>query len=197
MTANLGAQLRAIAVASGLALLAGSALAQTAPPAGAPGGAPRGAPSDSMNAAPQQPPRPTPDPLASEDVSKITGAAVYGGDNKKVGSVSTVLMQPQSKTIDRFVIGQGGVLGVGSHYVALPISNFRWDSQAGAFRIAKTADDVKAMPEWNEQVSEVPAANDSGNKDTGTMRPSGGLETAPPVTAPIPPSSPAPSDGRI
>jgi sporulation protein YlmC with PRC-barrel domain len=45
-----------------------------------------------------------------EDASKIKGADVYGADNKKIGTVSTVLMKPDSKTVDRLVVVSGSVL---------------------------------------------------------------------------------------
>ncbi|HEX9461703.1 MAG TPA: PRC-barrel domain-containing protein [Alphaproteobacteria bacterium] len=98
-----------------------------------------------------------------EDISKIKGAAVYDSNDKKVGSVATVLMTPETKTIDRLVVGEGGVLGIGSHQVALPIDAFSWDAQKAGFRIAKTEDDLKAMPEWQQQVTEAPG--------TGAPRP--------------------------
>jgi len=128
--------------AAALTLSAGVAFAQTGP---APGGlttAPRPA-----AAAPQAP---AVNPLTAEDVSRIEGTAVYGSDDKKVGSISNVLMKPDSKTIDRLVVAEGGLLGVGAHHVAMPLDQFRWDQQKGGFTIAKTADDVKAMAEWQD-----------------------------------------------
>src|SRR5690242_16109464 len=89
--------------ASALALLAAPALAQTGSPS----------PSTTAQATSKA------DPLKQEDVSQIKGAAVYGSDDKKIGSVSTVLMKPDSKAIDRLVVGAGGVLGVGARDVAL------------------------------------------------------------------------------
>jgi PRC-barrel domain protein len=86
--------------------------------------------------------------LKQEDVSQIKGATVYGGDNKKIGSIATVLMRPDSHQIDRLVVGAGGVLGVGAHDVALPVDQFRWDSATGGFKIKKTEADLKAMPVW-------------------------------------------------
>jgi len=94
---------------------------------------------------------PAPNPLDSADVSKLNGADVYGADGKRVGDVSTALMQPSTKTIDRLVVSSGGVLGIGMHYVVLPLADFTWDAQRGAFRIAETAKDVKAMPEWKSE----------------------------------------------
>jgi hypothetical protein len=103
--------------------------------------------------------------LKQEDVSQITGAAVYGGDNKKIGSIATVLMRPDSHEIDRLVVGAGGVLGVGAHQVALPVDQFRWDSEKGGFKIAKTEADLKAMPAW------VAAGADRGMSGSSTPPP--------------------------
>jgi sporulation protein YlmC with PRC-barrel domain len=137
-----------IATASALALIAGSALAQTTPPSPA-NRTPD--PNTSMSAPAAAARTPAPNPLKMEDVSKISGSAVYGTDDSKIGSVSTVLMNPSSKTIDRLVVSAGGVLGVGGHKVALPVDQFAWDSDKAAFKVAKTSDDLKAMPEWQTQ----------------------------------------------
>ena len=139
---------RLIAAASVLMLIGAPVLAQTTPPSSAPR---TPSPSSSMSAPAVR--TPVPDPLKMEDVSKITGSAVYGSDDSKIGSVSTVLMNPESKTIDRLVVNSGGVLGVGGHKVAMPISQFTWDSDKGAFKLSKTIDDLKSMPEWQSQTA--------------------------------------------
>jgi sporulation protein YlmC with PRC-barrel domain len=135
-----------MASAAAVALLTVSAYAQSQPPSDtAPS---RGtAPSYAPAAAPRAP---TPNPLKQEDVSKIQGASVVGSDGAKLGDVSTVLMKPDDKTIDRFVVRTGGVLGIGSHHVAMPVDAFSWDGDAAAFKIAKTADELKSMAEWTE-----------------------------------------------
>jgi sporulation protein YlmC with PRC-barrel domain len=130
-----------LALASGLALAtfaALPALAQQLPtiqgnPAGVPAAAPR---------------QPAPNPLKSEDVSAIKGTAVYGSDDKKIGSVATVLMQPDNKKIDRLVVSSGGVLGMGARDVAIPLDQFSWDAGRGGFKLAKTNDELKSMAEW-------------------------------------------------
>jgi hypothetical protein len=189
MAARYGLRLRIVTIASAsvLALSTGSAWAQSSPPSGSPGAPPLSA---------QPAPRPAPpvaNPLTLEDVSKIKGSPVYGSDDKKIGTVSTVLMKPASKTIDRFVVGEGGMLGVGTHYVALPIDAFTWDSQAAAFKIAKTADDLKALPEWNEQVGEMPGDAPAETPRSGN----GSLSLPPPPAIDAPrPLTPAPDAGR-
>ena len=89
-------------------------------------------------------------PLNQEDVSKIDGTAVYGGDDGKIGHVSTILMDPSSKKIDRLVVTAGGVLGVGGHRVAVPVDQFSWDADRGVFKLGMTEAALKQMPEWIE-----------------------------------------------
>jgi sporulation protein YlmC with PRC-barrel domain len=137
-----------IATASALALIAGSALAQTTAPSST-NRTPN--PTNSMSTTAPAPRTPAANPLKMEDISKISGSAVYGSDNSKIGSISTVLMNPESKTIDRFVVSAGGVLGVGGHKVALPVDQFTWDGEKDGFKLSKTTDDLKAMPEWQTQ----------------------------------------------
>ena len=142
---------RIVATASVLALLAGpgaltGAQAQTqAPPSTHP---PASSPSAPTATAPRTP---MSDPMAQEDVSEVKGSAVYGSDDKKIGSVSTMLMDPKSKKLDRLVVSEGGVLGVGSHRVALPVDDFKWDGQKRGFKIGKTAEDLKKMPAWKSE----------------------------------------------
>ena len=93
-------------------------------------------------------PRPAVNPLTREVVSDIEGTAVYGSDNDKLGHISEVLMDPQGKKIDRLVVSAGGVLGIGSHRVAIPVDQFKWDEQKGAFALAMTTASLKSQPEW-------------------------------------------------
>lgn len=132
-----------IAIAA-LSLMTGAASAQTntlnTPPRPAPGAATT-APTQREAAI---------NPLTQEDVSKIDGTAVYGNNDEKIGHISTVLMDPSSKKIDRLVVTAGGVLGVGGHRVAIPVEQFSWDADKSAFKMGTTVADLKQMPEWVE-----------------------------------------------
>ena len=134
-----------ITAVAALALLTGVASAQTPATQTSPRPAAPGA-----TTAPAAPRPVAQNPLTQEDVANIDGTSVYGNDDKKIGSVSTVLMDPQSKKIDRLVVNSGGVLGVGGHRVALPIDQFSWDAEKGALKLQTTVADVKNKPEWVE-----------------------------------------------
>jgi hypothetical protein len=107
-------------------------------------------------------PAPAVNPLTQEDVSQIEGKTVYGGDDSKAGHISTVLMDPATKKIDRLVVAVGGVLGIGSHLVAIPVEQFSWDADQGVFKLSTDVASLKAMPEWVE-----------GGTMTGTSQPAG------------------------
>ena len=149
------------AVAALLAFAGGAASAQSGPGAAAPS---RTAAPPSNNAPSSSSSTPMKDPLSSEDISQIEGSSVVASDGSSIGKVSTVLMDPASKKVDRLVIAEGGVLGVGTHKVALPVDSFRWDAQKHEFKIQKTADDLKAMPEWQQpQLAEAPSGGSAGS----------------------------------
>lgn len=134
-----------IATLAALSLMATAASAQTTPSPGQPR-----TPANAPATAAAQPSRPAPNPLAQEDISKIDGTSVYGNDDKKIGRISTVLMDPQTKKVEKLVVSAGGVLGVGGHRVAIPLDQFTWDGQKDALKLSTTESALKDQPEWVE-----------------------------------------------
>lgn len=145
-----------IAAASAAALLSVSAYAQSPSPSG-------GASPSHPATAPAAAKKPEPNPLRQADVSKITGSAVYGSDGKEIGDVTTELMRPGSKKIDRLVVRSGGILGIGGRQVALPLDKFTWDSAKGAFTVDTTAQAVKSMAAWKGPSSSSASTAASGS----------------------------------
>src|SRR5258708_5856367 len=76
-------------------------------------------------------------PLTKGDISGIEGIDVYGNEGK-LGYVSTVLIDPQTKKPDRLIVAAGGVLGIGGRRVAIPVDQFKWEPDKGAFRLMTT-----------------------------------------------------------
>jgi sporulation protein YlmC with PRC-barrel domain len=101
-------------LAAGLAvtaLLAGSALAQTAAPT---------QPAGAGQVMTQMPP----DLMRG---SQLMGIDVYGADNQKIGDIDEVLVDRQGK-IHGLVVGVGGFLGIGQKDVAIPFEQVQWIS---------------------------------------------------------------------
>ena len=60
--------------------------------------------------------------------SKLSGVAIYGPDNRKVGNISDVLMDHSGKAA-AIVIGVGGFLGIGQKDVAVPYDQVHFTDQ--------------------------------------------------------------------
>jgi sporulation protein YlmC with PRC-barrel domain len=56
--------------------------------------------------------------------SKLRGTTVLGSDNQKVGDVVDILLD-KSGQVRAFIVGVGGVLGLGTKEVAIDLTEFR------------------------------------------------------------------------
>ena len=54
----------------------------------------------------------------------ILGKAVYNENNEKIGKVQDLIVTPDN-SISYAIIGVGGFLGVGEHYVAVPVNEIK------------------------------------------------------------------------
>lgn len=70
--------------------------------------------------------------------SKLDGIAVYSSDNKKVGTISDLLVNSDG-TAGAIVIGSGGVLGAGEKLVAVPFDKVHWSIQGRTAAQGSTA----------------------------------------------------------
>lgn len=57
--------------------------------------------------------------------SKVVGLKIYNDSNESLGSVNDLLLDKEGK-IAAVVIGVGGFLGMGEHYVAVPFDKIKW-----------------------------------------------------------------------
>ena len=83
--------------------------------------------------------------------SKIVGLNVYNDKNESLGAINDLLTD-KSGNIKAVVIGVGGFLGVGEHYVAVSPSsvNVRFDSKNNKWLASMntTKEALKAAPEF-------------------------------------------------
>ncbi len=154
-----------IAAVAVLVMLAGAALAGLPTTPDQPGPLAPASPQASVAR------EPAVNPLTKGDVSGVEGTSV-DGDDGKLGYVSTALIDPQTKKIDRLVITAGGVLGIGGHRVAIPVDQFKWEADKGAFRLMTTMAGIRAMPQWVEGAdpaigSSQPPRNDKPSTGAG------------------------------
>ena len=80
---------------------------------------------------------------------KVDGTAVYGADDRKIGSVQRVMIDKISGKVAYAVISFGGFLGMGEDYYPLPWSNLKYDTTLGGYRVGVTEDQLKGAPKYN------------------------------------------------
>jgi sporulation protein YlmC with PRC-barrel domain len=57
--------------------------------------------------------------------SKLIGVNVYNDNNEKIGDIEELIVDKSGK-VDNVVLGVGGFLGMGEHYVAVPMEKLKW-----------------------------------------------------------------------
>ena len=57
--------------------------------------------------------------------SKLIGVNVYNDNNEKIGDIQELIVDKSGK-VDDVVLGVGGFLGMGEHYVAVPMEKLKW-----------------------------------------------------------------------
>lgn len=80
---------------------------------------------------------------------KVEGTAVYGADDRKIGSVQRVMIDKISGKVAYAVISFGGFLGMGEDFYPLPWASLTYDTRLEGYRVAVTEDQLKGAPKFN------------------------------------------------
>jgi PRC-barrel domain len=80
---------------------------------------------------------------------KVEGTAVYGADNRKIGTLQRVMIDKMSGKVAYAVVSFGGFLGMGEDYYPLPWANLKYDTSLGGYRIGIAEDQLKGAPKFN------------------------------------------------
>jgi sporulation protein YlmC with PRC-barrel domain len=69
--------------------------------------------------------------------SKLAGVDVYNEANEKIGDINDVILDRSGK-VANVILGVGGVLGLGEHYVAVAFDKLKWVDQPVTSTTAST-----------------------------------------------------------
>jgi sporulation protein YlmC with PRC-barrel domain len=69
--------------------------------------------------------------------SKLDGVDVYNEANEKIGAINEVILDRSGK-VANVILGVGGVLGLGEHYVAVAFDKLKWVDQPATSTTAST-----------------------------------------------------------
>jgi sporulation protein YlmC with PRC-barrel domain len=61
--------------------------------------------------------------------SKLAGVDVYNEANEKIGDINDVILDKSGKA-EKVILGVGGFLGMGEHYVAVPFEKIKWVNES-------------------------------------------------------------------
>jgi sporulation protein YlmC with PRC-barrel domain len=61
--------------------------------------------------------------------SKLVGVNVYNEANEKIGDINDVILDKSGK-VANVVLGVGGFLGMGEHYVAVAYDKLKWSNES-------------------------------------------------------------------
>lgn len=137
-----GASVAVIATVLGLSAAIAQGTQQQQPPAATP--APRAPVAGQLMTQPA-------DTLLTRD---IVGQTVYQADDTKIGSISDLLLSKDAKSVQGFVIGVGGFLGIGERSVALSMDKLKMASDAnGKLKLVMDIkrDDLANAPPFKSQ----------------------------------------------
>jgi hypothetical protein len=109
----------------------------------------------------------------------LIGQTVYSPDKAKIGSISDLILSKDGKTVEGFVIGVGGFLGIGEKSVAMKIDRLKMSSGPnGSFELAmdakkeeltntptfKSKRDMDAEKQAEQRRIEAPSQRPTGQK---------------------------------
>ncbi len=102
--------------------------------------------------------------------SKLVGVNVYNDANEKIGDINDVILDKSGK-VENVVLGVGGFLGMGEHYVAVAYDKLKWSNEPPRSTTASTTVSTANRPATSADTNARTAMD-------GTARTTGAATTA-------------------
>ncbi|MCK1302095.1 PRC-barrel domain-containing protein [Bradyrhizobium sp. 24] len=96
--------------------------------------------------------------------SKLVGVNVYNEANEKIGDINELILDKSGKTAN-VILGVGGFLGVGEHYVAVPYDKLKWVNEP-----VRTSTNTPAADKPTVGVNNAGAATGEVNRSNRPVR---------------------------
>lgn len=101
--------------------------------------------------------------------NELLGKNVYGRDNEKLGEVDDVILDTNGQA-KQLVLSSGGFLGIGDKKVAVDYNAAQWDQAQNRLTLSTmTRDEVKSMPEF-QYSDTMTSLNRKGHTGTTTVK---------------------------
>jgi hypothetical protein len=118
--------------------------------------------------------------------SNLIGASVYGPDDKSIGEINDIVLDP-SGTAEAAVVGVGGFLGIGEKSVAIQFKELKVtkkdNGKVDKVMLSMTKDELKNAPAF---MTFAQKQSQSDRATTGSTRPGpAGADGLPPAKKPM------------
>ena len=90
--------------------------------------------------------------------SKLVGVNVYNDANEKIGDINDVILDKAGK-VKNVILGVGGFLGMGEHYVAVAYDKMKWSNEPPRSTTASSTTSTTNRPATNVDSNARTAAN--------------------------------------
>ena len=99
--------------------------------------------------------------------SKLVGVNVYNDANEKIGDINDVILDKSGKA-ENVILGVGGFLGMGEHYVAVAYDKLKWSNEPPRSTTASTTTSTTTTrPATNVDSTAKTAADGTSRTTTG------------------------------
>ena len=99
--------------------------------------------------------------------SKLVGVNVYNEANEKIGDINEVILDKSGK-VANVILGVGGFLGMGEHYVAVAFDKLKWVNEPARATTASTTTTPATKPATNVDSNARTASDGTARTTTGT-----------------------------
>jgi sporulation protein YlmC with PRC-barrel domain len=98
--------------------------------------------------------------------SKLVGVNVYNDANEKIGDINDVILDKAGK-VENVILGVGGFLGMGEHYVAVAYDKLKWSNEPPRSATASNSTTSTATRPASNVDSNARTAADGTARTTG------------------------------
>ncbi len=99
--------------------------------------------------------------------SKLVGVNVYNDANEKIGDINDVILDKAGR-VENVVLGVGGFLGMGEHYVAVAYDKLKWSNEPPRSTTASTTTSYTTNRPATNVDSSARTAADGTARTTGS-----------------------------
>jgi sporulation protein YlmC with PRC-barrel domain len=99
--------------------------------------------------------------------SKLVGVNVYNEANEKIGDINELILDKSGK-VENVILGVGGFLGMGEHYVAVAFDKLKWVNEPVRSTVSSSNPPAGGKPATNVDSNARTASDGTARTTTGT-----------------------------